>query len=367
MLATLKKKYIKDELKKMIDENQLNDEQVQYVIKNTNINEYISYNTLIIAKALKDEVSIEAIEYTAGLLNDMCGVSEFALENGRGFLFNKDGSILKYLLNTTNVKSFTELDKIKLKKAVEIYNVSRNMRTIKLYRMEKLWELIIENNSINEINCSLIEKYNNSVVDFFTNGHDISEKIVSRPPYINDLLEIGLTLDEIANIDFKKVELFNNLILKNSNYLMKNDKFKEIIYETDNCDFYLKLEKVDCVRLVSDLSEDTGVREEYYKDVVKALMLKEDEDKYFILKENVESNISAHFIQFVLSNPNIEFIYDDKYTQKKEDVLDHIKENDDLKKLSIYEMDDSNKLEYENKLVEDDVLEQEGDCLKFHF
>lgn len=179
MLNAVKDGYVNNTLKEMLNIGQLNDEQVQYVIKNTNINESIMQNALPIAEALKKGVSIEDIEYAANLLKDACEESSFALEDGKGALFNKVPDILDHILKISDLNHLTDEGKFKLEKMVNVINTSHELNTTDPFNNEKLWELLTNDYTdgdkwINELNCSFVKKYNDAVSSYFNIKHNDS-------------------------------------------------------------------------------------------------------------------------------------------------------------------------------------------------
>lgn len=321
MLNAVKDSYVNDKLKEMLNEGQLNDEQVQYIVKNTNINEYILQNALPIAEALKKGVSIEEIEYVAKLLKDACEESSFAQEDGKGALFNKVPAILDHILKIEDVNHLTDEGKFKLEKMVNVYYTSYELMTSDPLNKEKLWKLLTNaytdgDKWIDELNCNYIKKYNDAVSNYFNTKHNNSFLI--KPPYIQDLLEKGMSLFKISIIDFSRTESFYNLILEEASQFLQNKEYKEIRYEIDKSKYYLSVEKFDNIRLVSDASEETGVKEELYEDINIYFQNKENENDYIIMYDHNTSQFIINFIQFADELPEKILIRDEDYLSQKD-------------------------------------------------
>lgn len=322
MLNAVKDSYVNDKLKEMLNEGKLSDEQVQYIIKNTNINYYILQNALPIAEALNKGVYIEDIEYVAKLLKDACEESSFALEDGKGALFNKVPDILDHILKTEDVKHLTDEGKFKIEKMVNIYYTSYELMTSDASNQERFWELLIKTYAdgdkwIDELNCNFIKKYNDAVSSYFNTNH--KDSFLIAPPHIQDLLDTGMSLFKISIIDFSRTESFYNLLLAEASQFLLNDKeYKEIRCEIDESKYYLCIEKYDNVRLVSDDSEETGVREELYEDISIRFQNKENENDYILSYNYDQSQFAVNFIQLADKHPEIKLIKNEDYLSQND-------------------------------------------------
>lgn len=329
MLNSIKDINVNNYLKEQLDLGSLNDKQVQYLIKVTNTNRYILQNAIPVAEAMKNDISIETIEYVASILKDACDQSCFALESGKGNLFNKVPDQLEHLLNLENTKYLStckvlfdgefdneviKLQKEKLDLIVDVYNTSNELNTTNPLKKKEFWDLLTmpsENgDKVNKTNCESIQKYNISVSEYFNSNLKQEESFLTKAPYVEDLISNGIKAEQLGQINFSKLEIFQENIIKNSEKLFENDTCNKIKYEIDQSDYCLTVEEVINVKLVPDY--ELGAREETFKDTLISFQNKEKENdnnilmnsnydnagfisKLFIFAEN-EKRIEKHII-----------------------------------------------------------------------
>ena len=319
MLKNINDKYIQEKLTLMIKNNELNDEQVQYIITNTNINKYIVRNAIPIANAMKKGVSTEKIEYIANLLEDASKYTIFSIDSGKGALFNKIPSILEFLLNLEDINP---LNKEKYQMITNVINNSMKLKTT--ISIDELLQTITDENGklINEENCKLIEKYNKAVIRYFYSNQN--NPFFKEPPYIDVLLKSGMTLSQLANINFENIELAYMNILADSAEFFQNDAFKEIQYTNHNSEYYLKIEKNESAIVLPD--EDGNL--EYHIDTIISFQNINDE-KDFISTKN-DRDFFTQLCKFAENQYDIKYIQNniikDKFIDYCENNLSHKKD-----------------------------------------
>lgn len=330
MLKNINDDYIQEQLKLMIKNNELNDEQIQYIITNTNINKYILQNAIPIANAMKKGIPIENIEYIANLLDDATKYTIFSLESGKGALFNKIPLTLDFLLNMEDINP---LNREKYQTITNVINNSMKLKTSISIDKQLLTITDEQGKWINEENCKLIEKYNKAVTSYFYSNQNKS--FFKDPPYIDDLLKSGMTLSQLANIDFENIEFFYMNILADSAKLLQNDDFKEIQYTGHNGEYYLKIEKIENAIVLPD--KDGNLQ--YHDDTTISFQNINDEKDYISIK-----NDRSFFTQLCHFAENQ---YDIKYIQNnivKDKFIDYCENNISHKKDYYYWKDYDNQI-----------------------
>lgn len=308
MLKNINNDYIQEKLKSMIKNNELNDEQIQYIIINTNINEYILQNALPIANAMKKGISIKNIEYIAGLLKDATKQSIFALDNGKGYLYNKVPVIFEHLLSMEDV---VNLNKDKYLMVIECFNSSCELKTTEIFEGQKFLDLLtIEKNGkkwINEEYIKGIKAYNEIVKKYFCQN----ERLIKQPPYIDILLKNGIKIDELADFDFYKLENVLYEILKQQVAIVDIKNCKQIKYENKN--YSLIIEKfINTNNIPYLMLENMELK---FIDTCVFLYDKKNRKKLFL---NKEMEFIIQLFLFIknegLTSPN--YIFDKEYFNK---------------------------------------------------
>lgn len=267
-LMRVRDEYYKNYLTDQLDKGFLTDKQLRYLVDNLNTDDYIRQNMIPVAEAMKNNISVEAIEECASILPDACGHSIFAFESDKGKLFNKipndlqhvlklnDISWLSYCMEQNRDKQISECKNI-LKATIDLLYESRDLGTIT--ESDEFWNLIANDGVIKEHMCDYIKKYNHEIQKCKSIDRNIYETI----PTINSLMDSGLHLYDISRINFDQIKSLCDSLKSYESELLKNDDLKEIKILSDTS-YDLFVEKFTNVKLVSDY--EYGAREESFTD-----------------------------------------------------------------------------------------------------
>lgn len=293
-LIQVRDEYYKNYLKDQINSGQLNDKQIQYLIKNLNDNDYILQNIIPVAEAMKKKISIQTIEKTASLLDDACGQSIFANDLDKGKLYNKVPDDLMHLVNlneTFNLSLSQEFKREKeitryekdLKSIIELLYECRRLRTIDVFKENEFWDLTISNNHIDQIKCDQIRNYNSEIRKYIESNHIDS----MFTPNINSLLDLGLNMAHLSRFKCSDILTLQEQLNTFEKKLLEDNNLQKIKIKFLDSQYDLCIEKITNIRLVNDL--DVGAREEYFVDTMVFFENKNNSDDFALSDSSLRS------------------------------------------------------------------------------
>lgn len=227
---------VREYLQEKLDNDKLTENQVRYLIKNMNTNIYMLQNVYPVAEAMEKGISVEVIEECVSLLDDALDLSIFALENGKGKLYNKCPYDLEHFLQLDCVKDYLDC-KIYHIDSSYVYNRIQQISTclhlchkFNIISQELFWKLI--ENNIADI--FYISKYNEIVSEYLKHNNQMHIFC------IDELLELGMNLLEISLFDYEKID---NLveILENTKEEISDNIIKSVNFKLKDEDYILQV------------------------------------------------------------------------------------------------------------------------------
>ncbi|MBM6800114.1 hypothetical protein H7U28_15115, partial [Coprobacillus cateniformis] len=267
---------VREYLQEKLDNDKLTEKQVRYLIKNMNTNIYMLQNVYPVAEAMEKGISIDVIEECASLLDDALDLSIFALENGKGQLYNKVPYDLEHLLALSSVFYYSSFKKFEdsvtmgklfneIQRITQCFHQSRELKTIS---SELFWELV--ENSVYDI--QRINNYNTTVIEY------LSEDNQKHVFTIDELFSMGMNLFEIESFKYNNLEYLLER-LENVKKIMSNDCHIESVEFKKDDKYILKVIKT-CQPTYENIN---GQIEEVLKEVPSCLFYNPTCEEDYIL------------------------------------------------------------------------------------